>query len=81
MDCRPKVYLFKDACDTGEGMVAPFDWAHLNWEADMPHVTTEHINVKETLAALMALYHCAPLLRDSLVVIFMDNVTTKAIFN
>ena len=81
VDCRPKVYLFTDACDTGAGMVAPSDWAYLNWEADMPHVTTEHINVKETLVALMALYRWAPLLRDSHVVIFMDNVTTRAVFN
>ena len=47
----------------------------------MPHVTTDHINVKENLAALMALYRWPPLLCDSHVVIFTDNVTTKAIFN
>ena len=81
IDCRPKVYLFTDACDTGAGMVAAFDWVYLNWEADMPHVTTEHINVIETLAALMALYRWASLLCDSHVVISTDNVTKKAVFN
>lgn len=78
---RPQLHIFTDACDTGGGMIAPFDWAHINWATDMPSLQQQHSNVLETMTAFMALYRWAPRLSGYHVVIHTDNITTKAIIN
>ena len=81
IESRPELHIFTDACDTGGGMVSPFDWAYIHWELDMPHTASEHINVKETMTAIMAIYRWASHLANSQVIIHTDNITTKATFN
>ena len=81
IESRPELHIFTDACDTGGGMVSPFEWAYIHWELDMPHTASEHINVKETMTAIMAIYRWASHLANSQVIIHTDNITTKATFN
>ena len=81
IESRPEVHIFTDVCDTGGGMVCPFHWAYIHWVLDMPHTASEHMNVKETMTAIMAIYRWAPHLANSQVIIHTDNILTKAMFN
>ena len=47
----------------------------------MPQLQNAHINVKEAVASLLAIYHWAPWLTNSNVIIHSDNRTTAAILN
>jgi len=73
--------LYTDACTAGAGMLAPFDWAHVDWSIDIPGLAPEHINVKETMAVILAIYRWAPLLQNAKVIVYTDNVTTRANIN
>lgn len=79
---RPTVTITTDACNFGAGMIfkSPFytDWAYINWEFDYPTARHSHINVKETLAAILAIYRWAPQLRHCRVRLETDNITTRA---
>ena len=75
------VPLVTDACNQGGGMICPFDWAYVNWKLDMPSMSTSHINVKETMAVILSIYRWAPLLRGRHVVVYTDNMTTRAAVN
>jgi hypothetical protein len=79
--CRPEIHVFTDACGEGGGMVCDFDWAYVNWAIDMPGLSTAHINVKETMTSLLALYRWAPFFTNCAVVLHTDNMCTKAIIN
>ena len=71
-----------DACNNaGAAILCGHDWLYMDWARDLPPVANMHINVKETMAAMTALFRWAPLLRDSRVVIYTDNVCTKATLN
>jgi len=73
--------IFTDACTAGAGMVMPLDWAYIDWDLDAPALSAEHINVKETMAVILAIYRWAPCLQNSKVTVFTDNTTTRANIN
>jgi len=73
--------IFTDACKDGAGMLCPFDWAYVDWPLDVPALSKEHINVKETMAVILAIYRWAPQLCNSQVHVYTDNVTTRANIN
>ncbi len=75
------VAVFTDASNLGAGFVCEGDWAYLDWELDCPALLQEHINVKETVAVIAAIYRWAPTWTNSRVVIHTDNVTTRAAIN
>lgn len=78
---RPHVEITTDACNTAGGMTCGNDWAYVHWKYDYPDVQSLHINLKECLTAILAIYRWAPSLQHSRVTIFTDNITTRAIIN
>ena len=52
----PKITVFTDACQNAGGIMCHNDWAYLNWNIDLPNLSSKHINVKETMAVMGALY-------------------------
>lgn len=79
--CRPHVDITTDACNLAGGMTCGQDWAYVNWEMDYPDVQHLHINFKECLTAILAIYRWAPNLQHTSVTIHTDNMTTRAIIN
>ena len=73
--------VFTDASDQGGGVVSASDWAYFNWRTDLPQCADAHINVKETLTAIMAVYRLAPTWAGKDILICTDNMTTKAVIN
>ena len=47
----------------------------------MPGIARSHINVKETMAVILAIYHWAPSWQGRHVIIYTDNITTRAAIN
>lgn len=78
---RRWVNVYVDASTRGCGMVWGSDWLYVNWEVDSPHLATEHINVKETLAIALAVKRWAPLWAGCSVVIHSDNITALCALN
>jgi hypothetical protein len=83
---RPTVVITTDACTQGGGMTCDFpsgppDWGYMNWNLDYPIAKSMHINVKETLTAIFAIYRWAPQLRHCRVHLHTDNITTRATIN
>ena len=77
----PVTELYTDACNEGAGMVTPVDWLYVNWALDYPQIASEHINVKETMAIVLAAYKLGPTWRDRLVIVHTDNVTAQTAIN
>jgi len=78
---RPEVCVFTDASQSGAGMVCESDWGYIDWQLDLPHMVTKHINVKEGAAVAGAVYRWAPSWTGCDVTIYTDNITTRAAFN
>jgi len=51
---RPPVIMYTDACDQGGGMITNEERGYVNWRIDMPSIARSHINVKETMAVILA---------------------------
>ncbi len=81
LDKRPVMSMTTDACLTGGGGVFSGDYFYVNWDLDMPSVSCWHINYKEVMAIMWAVFRWAPLLRDKRLVIYTDNITAKAVLN
>ncbi len=75
------VNICTDASDKGGGMVKADNWAYLDWARDILALRHEHINVKETMTVVYAVYRCAHQWSGCHVVIYTDNVTTRATIN
>lgn len=80
-DYSNTIHIYTDACTQGGGILAPFDWCYIDWRLDTPKLANEHINVKETMAVIIAIQLWAPLLQNSRVIIHTDNTTTRAHIN
>ena len=74
------LWISCDACQTGAGIVSQTDWAYIDWEKDLPFMLNKHINVKETMAIICAIYRWAPTWSGHTVVIKTDNITARAAF-
>ena len=70
-----------DACQTGAGLVCDNDWAYVDWQHDLPNMTSKHINVKETMAVMCAVYRWAPTWAGHRIIIQTDNITARAAIN
>lgn len=77
----PVVTVFTDASQTGAGIVSEQDWAYIAWDQDLPHMTSKHVNIKETVAVIAAAYRWAPEWRGKAVVVYTDNMTARAAIN
>lgn len=77
----PTHEIYMDACNSGSGFANDWDWAYVNFEADMPEVTHWHINCKEALSAVLAARRWGYLWANSKVKFFTDNTSTKAFLN
>ena len=75
------VHVFTDASQAGAGMITQYDWAYIDWAIDTPHYLIKHINVKETLSVVAAVYRWAPSWQGKHVIIHTDNITTRAAIN
>ncbi len=78
---RDTIIITTDASNTGGSMICKNDWAYVNWELDLPSWTRAHINTKETLAIVAAVYRWAPQWQGKRVYVFTDNVTARASIN
>ena len=77
---RHSIVISTDASNRGAGILLEnVDWAYVDWEIDTPQVYREHINIKESLAAIIAILRWAPLLQNRNVIILTDNVFTKSV--
>ena len=72
------VFLHTDSSSEGAGMLTDTDWSYVNWKRDMPQMQNQHINVKETMAVIIAAYRWAPQWQGRQVIVCTDNMTTKA---
>lgn len=79
--CRQTIDITTDACNVAGGMTCGADWAYINWEQDYPDVQQLHINFKECLTAILAIYRWAPWLQHTRVTVYTDNITTRAILS
>ena len=75
-DARPATQVFTDSSIPAGGAFYRGDWTYTNWQADLPVLAREHINVKELAATLVAARRWAHLWRGLKVTIFTDNVAT-----
>ena len=73
--------MYTDTRDQGGGMITSEDWGYVNWRIDMPSIARSHINVKETMAVILAIYRWAPSWQGRYVIIYADNITTRAAIN
>ena len=78
---KPTYEVCTDASPTGAGLATTNDWLYLNWERDLPHVKNAHINVKETIAVVAAVYRWGPMWAGGHVTVYTDNITTRAAIN
>lgn len=70
-----------DACSEGGGAVFLGDFLYINWAVDMPEVAPLHINLKETIIIVVAIFRWASLLQNKKVIVYTDNVTAKSVIN
>jgi hypothetical protein len=71
-----------DACDIGGGAFWGGDWYYMNWKIDLGQSYHRlHINYKEVLAIVMAVYRWAPRWRNCDILVLTDNVVAKAVIN
>ncbi len=78
---RKQVLIFTDASDHGAGAFCQDDWLYINWDRDLPQWKHASINVRETVAVLAAFYRWAPFWENCDVIIYTDNITTRATLN
>ena len=74
-------HVYADASQTGAGIVTQDDWEYIDWNLDMPHVQEKHINIKETLAIVAAVYRWAHKWRGHNIIVYTDNITARAAIN
>jgi hypothetical protein len=77
----PTHTVVTDACDVAAGFSYNTDWGYVNWKLDLPQAVDLHINYKETMAIILAVFRWAPMWRNSHVAVLSDNITAKAIIN
>lgn len=77
----PKTIVFTDASQKAGGIVSDSDWAYFEWDKDLPQWSSKHINVKETLAIILAAYRWAPQWENKSIIVFTDNMTARAAIN
>ena len=73
LDSRPISAVYTDACVHGGGGCLANDWFCTNWYVDYLTLAHLHINEKEILTAVLAVYRWAPHFRDSRIYIFSDE--------
>lgn len=78
---KPITNIQTDACNFGGGAFFNSDYFYINWKIDMPAVADFHINIKETVTLILALFHWHEQLRDKYVMVFTDNMTARSIIN
>ena len=78
LDPRPIRNIMTDACNSGGGAYFNGDYYYVHWKTDSHEAVPQHINVKETLAIILALKRWAGCHSDARVIIYTDNVTAKS---
>lgn len=81
LDNRPVTSIQCDACTEGGGAAFLNDFFYINWALDMPDVAPLHINLKETVIIVLAIFKWAYLLKNRRVIIYTDNMTAKSVIN
>lgn len=81
LDNKPISSLQCDACSEGGGATFLGDFFYINWTLDMPDVAPLHINLKETIIIVIAIFKWASFLENKRVIIYTDNVTAKSVIN
>ena len=77
----PKVTVFTDASQNAGGMMCHNDWVYLDWNTDLTNMSSKHINVKETMAVVGAVYRWARDWENKAVIVYTDNMTARAAIN
>lgn len=80
-DSRTIVSAYTDSSLKAGGAFCHNDWVFADWSCDFPHLSKEHINVKELAAVLLAAQRWAPYWSGHRVNIFTDNTVTVAAIN
>lgn len=81
LDRRPIKNIWTDACNSGGGGFYQGDYFYVNWNADLPQIRNEHINVKETIAIVLALERWASCLANKRVILYTDNIAARSYIN
>ena len=77
----PAAYLTSDACTTGGAAVFKNDWFYVNWEVDLPSYSSEHINIKELLAIVIAARRWAHAWTNQRIVVYTDSMCVMYMIN
>jgi len=59
LDDRPITSIQCDACTEGGGATFLGDYMYINWNIDMPDMAPLHINVKEAIMIILAIFRWA----------------------
>ena len=70
LDNKPISPLQCDACFDGGGATFLGDFFYINWDLDMPDVAPLHINWKETIIIVIAIFRLVSLLQNKRVIIY-----------
>jgi hypothetical protein len=70
LDNKPISPLQCDACFDGGGATFLGDFFYINWDLDMPDVAPLHINWKETIIIVIAIFRWVSLLQNKRVIIY-----------
>ncbi|XP_069109611.1 uncharacterized protein, partial [Argopecten irradians] len=80
-DDSPPAVIYTDACNDGGGGHWGDDWFYCNWDIDLPHVSSLHINQKEILSVLIGAQRWGHLWCNQRVFAYSDNSVTVACVN
>ena len=75
---KPVQTVIIDACDEGSGFMFKGDWGYVNWQRDFPHLYPAHINTKETISAIFAVWRWCNHFKDSKVLFITDSTTARS---
>lgn len=81
LDDKPVTSIQCDACGEGGGATFLGDFMYINWKIDMPDVLPLHINSKEIIIIILAIFRWSSMLQNKRVIIYTDNMTAKSVIN
>ena len=81
LDRTPITCVYTDACDKAAGGYFLGDWFYVNFELDAQAVAPLHINFKETMAVVYAVWRWARIWSGKRILILSDNQATVGIIN
>ena len=81
LDDKPITNIQCDACTEGGGAYFSGDYMYINWNIDMPDIYPLHIDCKEIIIMVLAIFKWSITLQNKRVLMYTDNMTAKSTIN